>query len=101
MTRSPKIKNLMRKIRNCIDSGNYIDTYHSILRQNERVITRPEILFVLKNGWHEQSKDSYKDVYQAWNYCIRGETIDCRRLRIVVSFDDNDLLIITAIDLDV
>lgn len=36
----------------------------------------------------------------AWNYAIRGRTIDGRSLRIVISFEaDGVLLIITAIDL--
>ena len=69
-------------------------------RQNERKITRPELLFVLKNGFHEKAKDKFEIRYQAWNYSIRGATVDGRKLRVIVSFDENGMLIITAIALN-
>ena len=54
----------------------------------------------MESGYHEKSKDEFKVEWQAWNYAIRGRTIDRRELRVAVSFDDEDsLLIITAIDL--
>jgi hypothetical protein len=69
--------------------------------QKKRQITRPEYEYVLINGYHEKKKDDYKEKYKAWNYAIRGKTIDKRSIRVVVSFDKNDLLVITVIDLDV
>jgi hypothetical protein len=69
--------------------------------QKKRQITRPEYEYVLINGYHEKKKDDYKEKYKAWNYAIRGKTIDKRSIRVVVSFDENDLLVITVIDLDV
>lgn len=96
-----KIPELLNKVQDCIEKGEYLDTVHASIRQGERAITRPEILYVLKNGWHEKSKDEYQQRYEAWNYAIRGKTIDKRELRVVVSFDENGMLIITAIDLDV
>jgi hypothetical protein len=53
----------------------------------------------LKNGYHEKKKDKFEEQYHAWNYVVRGKTIDGRNLRIVVSFDPSGMLIITAIDL--
>ena len=64
------------------------------------MISRPEILYVLKSGRHEKSKDQYQDRYKAWNYAIRGKTIDKRDVRVIVSFDENNMLIITAIELE-
>ncbi len=91
----------MTLIKNCVSSDRYIDTSHAADRQNERGILRLEIVFVLENGHHEASKDKFDDLYKAWNYAIRGKTLDKRELRIVVSFDDvTNLLIITAIDLE-
>lgn len=69
------------------------------LQCDERDITRPEILYVLKNGHHEKRKDKFDEFYKAWNYAVRGKTLDRRELRIVVSFDKDGMLIITAIDL--
>ena len=68
-------------------------------RQVQREISRIEILHVLRNGFHEPKKDKFDVSYGCWNYAIRGRTIDKRELRIIVSFDKNNMLIITAIDL--
>ena len=62
-------------------------------------LTRPEILFVLRKGHHGKKKDKFDDLHQAWNYSVRGKTVDRRNLRIIVSFDENGMLIITAIEL--
>ena len=99
MKKPQKVENLLEKIRNCIEDGNFLDTYHSTTRKVERNITRPEILYVLKNGNHEKAKDEFQERYKSWNYAIRGKTLDERLLRIIVSFDENGMLIITAIDL--
>ena len=54
---------------------------------------------MLTNGRHEKNKDQYQERYQAWNYAIRGRTVDKRDLRVVVSFDEDNMLVITAVDL--
>jgi hypothetical protein len=100
MARPPKIINLMVEIRKCLDTGKYLDTRHATERQAERDITRPEILRVLRTGFHEKRKDQFKEEYQAWNYSVRGRTVDARKLRVIISFDPSGMLIISAIDLD-
>lgn len=95
-----KVMSLMEVVRDCLKAGRYLDTRHALQRQEGRQITRPEILYVLKNGFHEKKKDHYEECFQAWNYAIRGKTLDNRTLRVVVSFDERSILIITAIDLD-
>ena len=99
MDRPPKISNLMGTIRKCIEEGRYLDTRHASQRQAERDVTRPELLHALLNGYHEKRKDKFEVAYNAWNYSVRGKTVDARALRVVVSFDENNMLIITAIDL--
>jgi hypothetical protein len=96
-----KIDALMDRISSCLDAGRYLDTRHSIERQREREITRVEVIYVLRHGFHERKKDKFEALHQAWNYAIRGKTVDGRDLRVIVSFDDSDMLIITAIDLEV
>jgi hypothetical protein len=92
----------MELVRRCVDEGRYLDTSHAQQRQRGRSITRPEMLQVLRSGYHEKRKDRYDEQYQAWNYAVRGRTVDRRELRIVVCFDAaTTMLIITAIDLDV
>lgn len=94
-----KEKDLLNKVKECIKSGCYYDTRHATDRQHERLITRLEILKVLKTGFHEAKKDKFDDVHKAWNYAIRGRTLDKRYLRVIVSFDQDPMMIITAIDL--
>ena len=51
-------------------------------------------------GHHEKRKDEFKPEFSAWNYAIRGKTLDKRDLRIAVSFNESTkLLIITAIEI--
>ena len=89
----------MALIKTCLDEGRFLDTRHAIERKTERQITRPEILFVLRRGHHEKKKDRFDERYRAWNYSIRGKTVDRRELRVIISFDENGMLIITAIEL--
>ena len=95
----PKVDRLLERVREALDAGRFLDTVHTTQRQVERQITRPETLYVLRHGWHEKRKDVFDTRYHAWNYAIRGKTIDGRQLRVVVSFENNDLLLITAIAL--
>jgi len=97
--RKPKIQNLLDAVRQCIDRGHYFDTRHATDRQSERSISRTEIIYVLKNGRHEKSKDQYQERFKAWNYAIRGRTVDRRDIRVIVSFDADGMLIITAIEI--
>lgn len=100
MKAPPKIDQLLERIREALDTGRFLDTVHTTQRQTERQITRPEMLYVLRHGWHEKRKDVFDTRYQAWHYAIRGKTVDGRQLRVVVSFEaDTQMLIITAIAL--
>lgn len=99
MERFYKIKNVLTLIRYKAHKGEFIVLPHAITRQIQRNISIPDIIRVLTTGWHESKKDEYKDEYQSWNYAIRGKTIDNRELRIAVSFDENNMLIVTVIHL--
>ena len=93
----PKIKNLMDVVGQRAKAGEFILLPHAISRKSQREISVADITRTLLTGWHESSKDEYKAEYAAWNYAIRGKTIDERKLRIVVSFDENQMLVITVI----
>jgi hypothetical protein len=97
MKKPPKHNHLIKTIRYCVEEGAYWDTRHAMTRQVERSIARLEILYVLKHGYHEPAKDRYDKTYKAWNYSMRGKTIDGEELRVIISFDTVGLLIITAI----
>lgn len=100
--RPPKIPDLKARVVQHIDQKTYRDTVHAIERREQRKITLPEMLEVLRNGYHEKAKDKFDEQWKSWNYAMRGKT-DCetRELRIIVAFDEpTQMLIITAIDLD-
>lgn len=97
--RPPKISNVRELIKQKAEAGEMIVLPHAISRQALRLITVADIVYVLVHGWHEKKKDKYVPEYLAWNYAIRGNTVDKRELRIVVSFDENGMLVITVIDL--
>ena len=96
---APKIGNLLTEINKAIAQGKYLDTRHSIKRQSERNITRYEVLQALTSGFHEKRKDVFDLRFKEWNYAIRGKTIDRKDLRIIISFDQANMIIITAIEL--
>lgn len=99
--RPPKHDGVLLWVRAAISGGRFRDTRHATERKVERQITLPEVRQVIERGYHEPAKDEFKEACRAWNYAIRGKTVDQRELRRVVSFDEEGcLLIITAIDLD-
>lgn len=99
--RPGKYPDVLPRARERMREGRYRDTRHAAERKQERDITILEVRQVVDSGYHEKSKDEFKVEWKAWNYAIRGKTIDRRELRVAVSFDEEDfLLIITAIDLD-
>lgn len=98
MTRPKKLDDVLEVIRDHLEADHYRFTVHAEERCAERAVTDVEVEFVLRNGWHEKRKDKFDDAHQAWNYAIRGQTLDADKdLRVVISFDE-DMLIITVID---
>lgn len=98
--RPEKEVDLLNKIRKAVLSGNYQETEHAKHRAKERGIIGSDYEYVLKTGSHEPSKDKFDNNYREWNYAIRGKTIDKKELRIIVTIEDDGLLLITVIDLN-
>lgn len=65
----------------------------------DREVSQKEVVYVLLNGAHEKSKDFFDFQTKNWRYAIRGKTTELRSLRIIVTFADNGLLIITIIQI--
>ena len=95
--RTEKISDLLKRVKMCVESGNFKFTGHALKRRLERLLSLPDIIYVLKNGHHESSKDSWDEQYETWNYAIRGKTVDQDSIRIIISFDTQRMLIITVI----
>lgn len=97
--RSPKLIDPCKIVREFIALGAYRETSHCILHRKERNLSLPAIIYVLKYGRHEKAKDEYKEEFLAWNYAIRGKTIDDEEIRVAVYFENNLLMIATVIRL--
>lgn len=99
--RPEKHPDLMILIRDRVTTDRFISTVHAMDRRAQRSITLRQIKYVLCHGHHEKSKDKYDDCYSAWNYAVRGLTFDDIELRVIVSFDEvENLLIITAFEVN-
>ncbi len=83
------------------DEGSYVISKHANLRQGQRQITIGDIRSVVFSGFHEKSKDVYKDEFNQWVYAVRGLTLDDELARVCVSFvQDRRLFIVTVIRLE-
>lgn len=100
MKKPAKAKNIMVKLAEATRAVRIVYSAHANQRLKEREIIKPEVEFVLANGHHEARKDQFNEVFQAWDYSIRGKTVDGRELRVVVGFIEPQVLIVTVIDLD-
>lgn len=95
-----KIANVLSLVREHARVGKFVDTRHAELRKKQRQILTRDIVFILLNGYHEKKKDQYDERYKTWNYAIRGKLkAENKDIRVVISFDDEGMLIITAIEL--
>ena len=72
---------------------------HFIEMMDERNISFLDAVHILKNGYHEKKKTCFHDASNKWRYAIRGKTIENIDVRVVITFDDNNMIIITVIDL--
>ena len=95
MSASLKTRDLLKKIADHIQKGTYSVSAHELERQHQRLIDLKHVLYVLKNGTREESKDLFDVKRQMWKYAIRGKTLDEINLRIIISFED-EMVIITV-----
>ena len=57
--RPDKITDLLGKVTECIEKGNYFVTTHAFVRQSQRMISLLESLHVLTTGYEEKKKTSF------------------------------------------
>lgn len=93
---------LIASINEAVKVGSYYFTNHALLRSRQRGVNKFQVLRILGSHlkFHESRKDSFNDESKAWNYAIRGTTIDGDDIRVIVSFDESNMLVITVINLD-
>lgn len=99
-------KELFAIIEKCTADKDYIILPHAKKRQIDRNITDIDILDILENKGNRKrkrnkKKDEYEDGFIDWKYCIEGLDLDEEtKIRIIISFDESNLLVITVIRLD-
>lgn len=96
--RPEKLSNVIALAKASIENGNYRATFHAECRKLERDITLLDALHVIKTGYRDLKHDEYKEEFHAWNYAIQGTSLQSDKIRVVISFDDDLMLIITVIN---
>jgi len=91
-----QISNLHERICECIENDQYTQSRHALERGNERSIELPDALYVLKTGHHEKRKTTFDEAYNTWKYAIRGLTLDDLDIRVIIAFDEDNMLLITV-----
>ena len=83
----------------------YVFLNHAKVRLIDRKVTDLEVLDILEHKnkcKRNKSKDSYSPGFPDWKYCIEGKSFPAQpNLRIIISFDNDLMLVITVIRLDV
>jgi hypothetical protein len=62
----------------------------------ERNLDLSDVLYVLKNGYHEKQQTSFDENFHVWKYAVRGKTFEGIDIRIIIAFDGDGMLIITV-----
>jgi len=102
-------RELFSLIERKINQKEYIFLNHAQKRQLERGISDLDVLNILggKSGYgriRNKKKDvcepfSLNDSPEDWKYCIEGKDIDGKKIRIIITFSDNYMPIITVINI--
>jgi hypothetical protein len=86
-------------------SVHYLFLNHAKTRLVDRKISDVEVLDILEHKdkcKRNKRKDSYTPGYPDWKYCIEGKSFeDQPKIRVIISFNDELLLVVTVIRLDI
>ena len=89
-----KTDELLNAIEGALENKSYYFTSHALERSQERRnVSEFQVLKLLrsKSKYHEPKKDSFNEDFQSWNYSIRGKSVDAEDIRIILSFDENNI----------
>ena len=104
--RKPKKKStadLFKAINHSLENNTYYFSDHADIRSKTRKnVNDLEVVKILGSAekWHESGKDKFVNEYKDWNYHIRGRNSDDDQVRIVISFDENNMVVITVVNLE-
>lgn len=90
---------LGRAIRKAMDLGRYVILPHARQRCRERQVDDLDIQFVLEHGRRVKARDKYDSFLDAWSYCLEGQTLDERSLRVIIALLEH-LVVVTVVVLE-
>lgn len=65
---------------------------------DERNVSFLDAMHVLKTGYHEKKKTFFHEASNKWRYAIRGKNTENEEIRVIITFDDNLMVIVTVVD---
>ncbi len=95
---------LLKRVDESVSAGSYIFLNHAKQRLRDRDISDITVLDILEGKLgrkrkRNKAKDHYIEGNIDWKYCIEGIDYDGDKIRIIISFDELNLLVITVIRL--
>jgi hypothetical protein len=90
---------LKKEILKHLENETFVLTKHAAEEQKNDKIDLQDVLDVLRSGTHEREKTGFDNKYQIWKYAIRGKIESLDQVRIIVSFPEKLMMIITVIRL--
>jgi hypothetical protein len=90
-----------QKIKNCLVNRRYKQSLHALERIDKRKVSFQDVLFVLETGRREEAKDSYDEAFQNWKYAIRGKTLEDVDIRVIITINEENVVIITVVNLTI
>lgn len=87
-----------------LDAKQYVFVSHAKQRLEERGIIDLDVIHILngERGYkrrRNKKKDKYELRHDNWNYCIEGCNLDNEEIRVIISFKQRWLVVITVIKL--
>jgi hypothetical protein len=89
---------LQKEILKHMEEDSYRLTKHADEELKNDSLDLSDILYVLKNGKHNHKKTEFNNEYQTWRYAIEGTTKYLKKVRVIIAFI-SEMLIITAMEL--
>lgn len=82
------------------DTAHLVYTKHAKCRMDCRDINEREIKEIIESGKLNKAKSGYDAAHQDETYALEGYSYQDQHIRVVVAPKNNELVIITVIDLD-
>jgi len=93
----PKRNNVDVVVAEKVRNDNFRLIGHATDAMRKRHVLMPEVEDVLLSGHHNPAQDEWSESYQTWRYAIEGWTEEGRDLRLAVSFDQTDEVVVITV----